>query len=114
MKGPDRGVIKASVIKRDRSICAYCTKKLGGDEVTLDHLIPKAHHGPYAEWNLVVACQPCNLKRGMTYPPPPTSHTQWEATYLRESLPDSIDGVKEYLANQDREREFRKRYLIAP
>lgn len=33
-------------------------------ELTLDHIVPSLHGGPFAVDNLRAACQPCNSKRG--------------------------------------------------
>ena len=50
---------------RDRFICQYCGKK---DELTFDHLIPRARGGMTLWDNVVAACAPCNLKKGGKMP----------------------------------------------
>jgi len=54
---PTRGLI----YKRDKNKCQYCgsTKSL-----TIDHIIPKSKGGEETWENLVVACSPCNVKKG--------------------------------------------------
>ena len=49
------------IYKRDRNKCQYCgsTKSL-----TIDHVIPKSKGGQDTWENLVVACSPCNVKKG--------------------------------------------------
>ncbi|GBE43436.1 HNH endonuclease [bacterium BMS3Bbin10] len=50
---------------RDRFACQYCGE---GDELTFDHLIPRAHGGLTRWDNVVAACAPCNLKKGGKMP----------------------------------------------
>lgn len=57
-------VNRAGVILRDASTCYLCGKVLALAEVTLDHVIPIARGGAHAEWNLRVACRPCNASKG--------------------------------------------------
>jgi hypothetical protein len=49
------------IYKRDSNKCQYCgsTKSL-----TIDHVIPKSKGGEDTWENLVVACSPCNVKKG--------------------------------------------------
>jgi hypothetical protein len=49
------------IYKRDKNKCQYCgsTKSL-----TIDHVIPKSKGGQDTWENLVVACAPCNVKKG--------------------------------------------------
>lgn len=57
-------VNRRAIISRDGSTCYMCGRKLGRDEVVLDHEIPLARGGPHCESNLRVACSPCNLRKG--------------------------------------------------
>lgn len=52
---------KSLIYKRDGNKCQYCgsTKNL-----TIDHVIPKSKSGKDTWDNLVVACSPCNSKKG--------------------------------------------------
>jgi len=43
--------------------CAYCGKKIRWSDAHVDHIWPRSKGGPDAEWNLVVACPECNLKK---------------------------------------------------
>jgi len=52
------------LIKRDRSTCQYCDKKLVGSQITIDHIIPKAKGGGTSFTNCVICCQLCNSKKG--------------------------------------------------
>ncbi|PIQ97574.1 MAG: HNH endonuclease [Nitrospinae bacterium CG11_big_fil_rev_8_21_14_0_20_56_8] len=53
---------KKNILRRDNYTCQYC-----GDSdstLTIDHIFPKSRGG-IAEWrNVVVACKPCNLRKG--------------------------------------------------
>jgi hypothetical protein len=40
--------------------CVYCSRVLARDEVTIDHLIPRAHGGTNERDNLATACPECN------------------------------------------------------
>ena len=50
-----------------RQVCFYCGVDCTG-AFHWDHRIPIAAGGPEAEWNLVIACPPCNLKKGAKVP----------------------------------------------
>lgn len=50
--------------KRDRARCFYCNAGLSWETKTVDHVIPKSKGGPHRLWNLVLACQECNQKKG--------------------------------------------------
>lgn len=48
-------------LRQGTQICAYCSKCLSRDELTQDHVIPRAHGGSHlGPDNLVPACGPCN------------------------------------------------------
>lgn len=48
-----------NVFLRDKFECQYCGTR---DELTFDHVIPRAHGGETTWHNVVAACSPCNLK----------------------------------------------------
>ncbi len=89
---------------RDRFRCQYCGAR---DELTFDHVIPRAHGGRTTWTNVTTACAPCNLRKGGRTPaqarmhprvPPfrPTRHQLMEAgrafppNYLHESWRDYL------------------------
>ncbi len=48
------------VFTRDNWSCQYCATKLSARDVTIDHVVPRAHGGK-TEWkNCVTSCRPCN------------------------------------------------------
>lgn len=53
------------VYKRDNFECVYCGS---GNNLTLDHVIPKSRGGKNTWDNLVTSCFKCNLKKGNKTP----------------------------------------------
>lgn len=54
---------RTALVKRDKSMCQYCAKKLSAALVTIDHVLPRAQGGGTSFINCVVACQACNNKK---------------------------------------------------
>ena len=54
-----------NVFLRDRFCCQYCGAK---NDLTFDHLIPRARGGTTQWENVVAACSPCNLRKGSDMP----------------------------------------------
>jgi 5-methylcytosine-specific restriction endonuclease McrA len=51
---------RRSILLRDRFRCQYCGKQFTSDELTFDHVIPRAKGGK-TEWtNILMACVKCN------------------------------------------------------
>ncbi|GEQ97168.1 HNH endonuclease [Iodidimonas gelatinilytica] len=46
---------------RDRFECQYCGI---GDDLTFDHVVPRAYGGKTTWENVTTACAPCNLRKG--------------------------------------------------
>jgi 5-methylcytosine-specific restriction endonuclease McrA len=59
-------VNRREVLRRDKHQCQYCgsSKKL-----TLDHVIPRSKGGKHTWDNVVIACEPCNSRKGDRTPP---------------------------------------------
>jgi 5-methylcytosine-specific restriction endonuclease McrA len=58
---------KRALFNRDGWACQYCSKKISGKQVTIDHVIPKSKGGQTTWSNCVTACQTCNtIKRDLT------------------------------------------------
>lgn len=67
---PDRGVIfsRRNIFKRDRYTCQYCGARPGTEELTIDHVLPRARGGR-SEWtNCVLACVACNARKANRTP----------------------------------------------
>jgi len=57
-----------SVYARDRGRCQYCLSPVTRREGTFDHILPKSRGGE-ARWeNIVLACRPCNQRKGCRTP----------------------------------------------
>lgn len=54
---------RKALVKRDRSVCQYCAKKLTASQITIDHVTPRAQGGITSFTNCVVCCHTCNNKK---------------------------------------------------
>jgi hypothetical protein len=62
---PKRGVTcsRINILKRDEWQCQYCSCRLSGETMHLDHVVPRSQGG-ITEWtNVVACCYPCNQKK---------------------------------------------------
>lgn len=60
--------LKKQILKRDDHRCRFCGAH-GGDELTIDHIIPTSRGGhPTKKANLVSACLKCNQKKANMTP----------------------------------------------
>ena len=57
---------RRNVLERDHHSCQYC--KLKGDQLTLDHIMPRSRGGKDTWENLVAACVRCNVRKGNRTP----------------------------------------------
>lgn len=57
---------RKNLLNRDGHRCQYCG--YGGDDLTLDHVIPRSRGGQDTWENMVVACVRCNVKKGNRTP----------------------------------------------
>jgi len=55
---------KINLLARDNFTCQYCSKELGRLDGTVDHVIPRTKGGKTIWQNVVLACPPCNRKKG--------------------------------------------------
>ena len=54
---------RALIYQRDDHTCQYCGSQ---KKLTVDHVIPRSRGGQDTWENMVVACSPCNVKKGNT------------------------------------------------
>jgi 5-methylcytosine-specific restriction endonuclease McrA len=98
---------RRNVYLRDRGCCQYCGNRVPSNEFTLEHVIPKSQGGRTTWENIVVACIPCNRRKGdrtpqqaglrlLTQPSRPKSLPGSRAAQLawRQGMPSSC---KDYL-----------------
>ena len=57
---------RRNILHRDSYTCQYCGYT--GDELTLDHVIPRSRKGGDTWENMVTACVRCNVKKGNRTP----------------------------------------------
>jgi 5-methylcytosine-specific restriction endonuclease McrA len=54
---------RRNIFKRDRFTCQYCGVQPGSEELTLDHVVPRAQGGESRWDNCVLACVACNKRK---------------------------------------------------
>jgi Tfp pilus tip-associated adhesin PilY1 len=59
-----RRSLAAAVIRRDGSICVWCSMSLTRKSLTVDHVLPVSAGGSNWRGNLLAACLTCNGTRG--------------------------------------------------
>jgi 5-methylcytosine-specific restriction endonuclease McrA len=81
---------KDNLLYRDDFTCQYCDEIFLGRELTIDHVIPKAHGGKKIFTNTVLACRECNQKKADKYMKPikaPHKPTYFELVNKRKKHP---------------------------
>jgi 5-methylcytosine-specific restriction endonuclease McrA len=64
-----RAQLRRSLAARDGKRCFYCTTAFVDlADATIDHLIPQSVLPGWRQFNLVLACHPCNSAKGDTLP----------------------------------------------
>lgn len=54
---------RRTLFKRDNHTCQFCGKRPRNDELTIDHIVPRAQGGKTTWENCVLACYQCNSKK---------------------------------------------------
>jgi 5-methylcytosine-specific restriction endonuclease McrA len=63
-KEPQVSFSRRNLFARDASTCQYCRRQLESNELTYDHVVPRAMGGR-TEWtNIVTCCVDCNRRKG--------------------------------------------------
>lgn len=79
---------RRNVWARDRGRCQYCQRAVELDEATYDHVVPRCRGGRTTWRNVVIACAPCNQRKGDRSPA--EAGMRLHSTPQRpRSLPDS-------------------------
>ncbi len=82
-----------NIFKRDHWTCQYCAKQPGGEELTIDHVLPRSQGGVSSWENCVLACIDCNKGKadrtpqqaGMKLRRAPV-RPAWKPLYARSSV----------------------------
>ncbi len=59
---------RRNVFKRDKMMCQYCGKRPGTEDLTIDHVVPRAQGGQSNWTNCVLACFDCNARKANRTP----------------------------------------------
>ncbi len=54
---------RRNIFKRDHYACQYCGAQPGSEELTIDHVLPRAQGGVSRWENCVLACMACNKRK---------------------------------------------------
>ncbi len=54
---------RRNIFKRDHYTCQYCSVQPGSEELTIDHVVPRAQGGVSSWTNCVLACVDCNKRK---------------------------------------------------
>lgn len=54
---------RRNLFRRDRFTCQYCGCSPGGNELTIDHVVPKSRGGNTSWENCILACVRCNHRK---------------------------------------------------
>jgi hypothetical protein len=97
---------RKALVKRDRSVCQFCGKKLTASQITIDHVLPRAQGGITSFTNCVVCCQICNNKKadrtpeqaGMTLLKKPTHPSFSSHHYVADPQEHWFSGWDNFLS----------------
>lgn len=84
---------RRNVFRRDKMTCQYCGKQPGSEDLTIDHVVPRAQGGKSSWTNCVLACMECNGRKAdrtpaqanMTLRKEPV-RPEWRPSYARHTL----------------------------
>jgi len=54
--------------KVQEGVCYYCHRKVGKDQLTMDHVVPLSRGGKSRKGNIVAACKECNNRKKYLLP----------------------------------------------
>ena len=54
--------------KTQEGMCYYCNRRVGRDNLTMDHVVPLSRGGKSKKGNIVPACKECNNKKKYLLP----------------------------------------------
>lgn len=59
---------RRNVFRRDHYTCQYCGVQPGGEELSIDHIVPRSRGGASTWENCVLACVECNKRKAARTP----------------------------------------------
>lgn len=59
---------RRNLFRRDNYTCQYCGHRRRGEDLTIDHIIPRSRGGRSGWENCVLACVDCNVRKGDRIP----------------------------------------------
>lgn len=65
---PRLAFTRRNLLRRDEYTCQYCGDRVGGDSLSVDHVVPRSAGGAATWTNCVVACRSCNARKGSRSP----------------------------------------------
>jgi 5-methylcytosine-specific restriction endonuclease McrA len=63
-----KSISRKNILLRDHNTCQYCGVSSSPQELTLDHVLPRARGGESSWDNLVASCRKCNNRKGNKTP----------------------------------------------
>lgn len=86
---------RENVFARDHGRCQYCSRQVSRAEATFDHVVPRSQGG-HTRWeNIVIACTPCNQRKGGRTPAQARMHLAVEPVRPK-TLPDMLRMTFQY------------------
>lgn len=85
---------RTNILLRDMFTCQLCGARPPSSQLTLDHVVPRAHGGKTNWTNIVAACKACNHKKGANKKIKPkklpTKPNYYELMAKRQKFPITI------------------------
>ena len=95
---------RRNIFKRDKFTCQYCGAQPTGDELTIDHVLPRAQGGQSTWENCVLACMSCNHGKANRTPEQsnlrlrkPPIRPEWSPAYSRHKV--RCDSWRKFLSD---------------
>jgi 5-methylcytosine-specific restriction endonuclease McrA len=96
---------RQNIYARDNYRCQYCNRKLSGNELTYDHILPRSMGGKTDWTNIVTCCIECNRRKGGRTPEqaglrlvrPPEKPTWLPILRITINLRDAPESWLDYL-----------------
>lgn len=59
---------RRGIMRTNPTRCHYCRRQFPTEELTEDHVVPRARGGLNRIWNIVAACESCNNRKADSWP----------------------------------------------